>query len=130
MTLSLIPLFILGVALGLIWKSNAVKDRYAAMKRLDTRRLDLIAENSRLRAQLLDLKSLSAINKVVTEQYGLTQNVSERVLLRDPVTAVRDKERTNFAAAKPDIYDWLEGAVINSGKVLADPPKASARGNK
>lgn len=99
------------------------------MRRLEAEIMDLNAENSRLGAGLADLKSLSWINKIVTEQFGLTQNVSQRISLPDPVTVQKVESRSGFAVQR-DIPDWLEEAVTGSGKIRAEPPKPPARKKK
>ena len=113
---------VLGLALAWVWKSNQVKDHYKLVKKLETQRADLISENMRLRAELTDLKSLSQINSVVTKRFGLTQNVSERIFLTDPVTPVKNRSKTEFAG-DIDMPDWLETAVTGSGRVRAEPAK-------
>jgi hypothetical protein len=119
-----VPIFVLILSLAWIWKSNQVKENYAAMKKLETQKTNLIAENLRLRAGLMDLKSLSEINKVVTTLFGLTQNVSARLFLSDPVDPEKKYDKINFAVEK-DIPDWLETAVTGSDHVKAETPKES-----
>jgi len=123
-TIVSVPIFVLILSLAWIWKSNQVKENYAAMKKLETQKTNLIAENLRLRAGLMDLKSLSEINKVVTTLFGLTQNVSARLFLSDPVDPEKKYDKINFAVEK-DIPDWLETAVTGSDHVKAETPKES-----
>jgi regulator of replication initiation timing len=122
MVLALIPAVMLGLALSWVWKSNQVKDYYKQMKKLETERANLISENMRLRAELTDLKSLSHINAIVTREFGLTQNVSERIFLADPVAPEKKQSKIEFAA-EMDMPDWLETAVIGSGRIRAEQPK-------
>jgi hypothetical protein len=117
-----VPILALGLALAWVWKSNQVKDYYIELKTLETERTDLISENMRLRAELMDFKSLSRINAVVTKEFGLTQNVFEKIFLADPVTPEKKQNKLGFAG-EMEIPDWLETAVVGSGRVRADSPK-------
>lgn len=114
---------ILALALVWVWKSNQVKDYYAEVKRLATERQDFIAENMRIRASLLDLKSLSAINKVVTQRFGLTQNVSQRIFISDPVAPEKKQSRPDFVGDMKDAPDWLDNAIFGSGRIRAESEK-------
>lgn len=125
----LIPLVVLSLALLWIWKSNEVKAYYATMKKLELEKVGLIAENARLNGQLMDLKSISAIDKIV-EQFGLTQNVARRIIISDPVPPEKTDNKLVFVSNKADFTDWLEDVVSNSGKVLAEPRKIPVKGNK
>jgi hypothetical protein len=113
------------LALVWVWKSNQVKDYYAKMRRLEIEKKDLISENMRLRANLLDLKSLSQISKVVTEQYGLTQNVSQRIFISDPVTPEKKQSKLEFVGDMKDVPDWLDNAISGSGRVRAESKKGT-----
>ena len=106
------------LALAWVWKSNQVKEYYSIMRKLETEKMNLISENTRLRANLMDLKSLSQVDLVVTTKFGLTQDVSRRIFFDDPVKTEK-KNRANFAA-EPEIPGWLEDAVIGSGRVRAE----------
>src|SRR5512140_2269152 len=97
-----IPMVVLALALLWIWKSNEVKARYATMKKLEAERVGMIAENARLKGQLMDLKSISAVGKIVTEQFGLTQNVARRIIITDPVPVEKIENKLSFASTKPD----------------------------
>ena len=127
---SAVPLLILALALLWIWKSNEVKACYSTKKKLEAEKAVIIAENARLKGQLMDLKSISAIDKIVTEQFGLTQNVARRIIITDPVPIEKVDNKLNFASNKPDLTDWLEDIVANSSKVMADSPKPPAKGTK
>lgn len=127
---SSVPLLILALALLWIWKSNEVKAYYSTKKALEAEEAGMIAENARLRGQLMDLKSISAIDKIVTEQFGLTQNVARRIIITDPVPTEKIDNKLNFAGNRPDFTDWLEDIVVNSSKVMADSPKPPAKGAK
>jgi hypothetical protein len=127
--ISIIPLMILGLALLWVWKSNMVKEYSAAAKKLETDRANLVAENMRIRADLLDIKSISQINSVVTKEYGLTQNVSQRIFISDPVPPEKEASKVNFAG-NDDIPDWLETAVMGSGSVRAESNKSPQKGMK
>jgi hypothetical protein len=127
--ISIIPLMILGLALLWVWKSNMVKEYSAAAKKLETDRGNLVAENMRIRADLLDIKSISQINSVVTKEYGLTQNVSKRIFLSDPVPHEKGDSKINFVGNN-DIPDWLETAVMGSGSVRAESEKSPQKGIK
>ncbi len=126
-----VPMIVFSLALLWIWKANKVKEYYAEVRRLQTEKVGMIAENSRLKGQLMDLKSISAIDKVVTEQFGLTQNVARRITLTDPVAAEPKKEtKLNFASDEIDLLDRVEEAVVTQGKALADPKKPIPKGMK
>jgi hypothetical protein len=114
---------ILMLALVWVWKSNQVKDYYAKMRRLEIEKKDIISENMRLRGSLMDLKSLSQISKVVTQEYGLTQNVSERIFVMDPVTPEKKQSKLAFAGDMKDVPDWLDNAISGSGRVRAESEK-------
>jgi hypothetical protein len=122
-TLFAAALIIMSLALLWVWKSNQVKDYYAKMKLLETERTNLIAENMRLQASLQDLKSLSAINKVVTSRFGLTQNVSQRIFLSDPVAKNREPSKLELVGDEKDLPDWIDNAVFGSGRVRAESEK-------
>jgi hypothetical protein len=123
-TIVAIPILVLILSLAWIWKSNQVKENYANMKKLEVQKSNLIAENMRLKASLMDLKSISQIDKIVTVVYGLTQNVSGRLILSDPVTRAKKIDKLNFAG-DGEMPDWLENAVVGSGRVRAEEPKDS-----
>ncbi len=114
---------ILALALLWVWKSNQVKENYAQMKRLETERANLIAENTRLKANLQDLKSISAINRVVTRKFGLTQNVSQRIFLLDPVNSDEKPGKLELVGDTKDLPDWIDNAVFGSGRVRAESEK-------
>jgi hypothetical protein len=96
------------------------------MRKLQSAKTDLMVENSKIKAELDDLKSLSNIDKIATAQFGLTQNVSQRITLPDPVLSQPANSRSGFVL-KEDIPDWLEQTVTGSGKVRAEPPKPPAK---
>jgi hypothetical protein len=127
--LAIIPASALLLALSWVWKSNQVKDYYKELKELETERTNLISENMRLRANLMDLKSLSNINAVVTERFGLTQSVSQRIFLADPVEPRKSENKSGFAG-DIEIPDWLENAVIGSGRIRAEQPADSGEGTE
>jgi hypothetical protein len=114
---------VLALALAWVWKSNQVKEYYATMKRRETERNDIIAENMHLRAKLLDLKSLSSINKVVTKRFGLTQNVSQRIFISDPVKQDRRPNTLDLVGDLKDVPDWIDNAVFNAGRIRAESEK-------
>ena len=84
----------------------------------------MITENMRLRAGLMDLKSISHINAIATEELGLTQEVSQRIFLADPVEPEKIESRTQFVI-DTEIPDWLENAIVGSGRVRAESRKDS-----
>ena len=130
LTATCIPLLVLVLALLWIWKSNEVKAYSATKKQLEAEKGGMIAENSRLRGQLLNLKSITSIDKIVTEQFGLTQNVARRIIITDPVPVDKGDYKLNLVSNNPDLTDWLEDIVSNSNKVLADSPKPPAKKGK
>jgi len=113
-----IPLIALSLSLFWIWKANRVKELYSQMKRLDETKKILEADNSQLQTELTELKSLIAVDKVATRQLYLTQNVHGRIYLQDPVKATSQGKAFDFVSMD-DITDWLEEAVVRSGKVTA-----------
>jgi hypothetical protein len=119
-----VALSILMLALVWVWKSNQVKDFYARMKKVETERKDLVAENMRLRGTLLDLKSLSAMGKFARE-FGLTQNVSRRIFLSDPVQQEKKPGKFDFANETEVVPDWLDNAISGSGRVRAESDKGN-----
>jgi hypothetical protein len=115
-----IAMGVLLLALAWVWKSNQVKDYYAGVRKLETQRKDLMAENMSLKASLLDLKSLSEVSKVMAE-YGLTQNVSQRIFLSDPVTPEKKPSKLEFVDDMNNVSDLLDNAISGSGRVRAEP---------
>ena len=99
------------------------------MKNLEIRRKTLTTENSRLKSELTKLKSLTNVNKVVTRQFGLTQNVSSRVFLQDPVKPAGRVSRFHLVDMQ-EITDWLERAVFKSGHVTAEEQQNIKTGRK
>jgi hypothetical protein len=114
-----IALGVLMLALVWVWKSNQVKEYYSGVKRLETQRKDLMAENMRIRANLLDLKSISEISKVMAD-YGLTQNVSQRIFLSDPVAPEKKPSKLEFVDDMNNVSDLLDNAISGSGRVRAE----------
>jgi cell division protein FtsL len=121
---ALIPAVALGLALSWVWKSNQVKDYYRGLKKLETERTNLVSENMRLRVELTELKSRSRIDAVVTREFGLTLDVSERIILTDPVAREKKPSRLEFASGA-ETPDWLETAIVGSGRIRADQPECS-----
>jgi hypothetical protein len=117
---------VMGLLLSWVWKSNQVTDYSQRLKKLETRRDDLKSENTRLSAELADLKSLSRIHVVVTREYGLTQNVAQRIFLADPVTPKKKHGRLEFAS-ETGILDWLETTMAGSNVTRADSPKPNRK---
>ncbi len=115
-----IVLGILSLAFVLVWKSNQVKDYYAKMRRLEIERGNYIAENAALHAKLLELKSIASIHKVVTRQFGLTQNVSQRIFLTDPVAGNKKRANNEMVLYDKGIPDWIDNSVFGSGRVRAE----------
>ena len=76
----LIVTLIFALGLLMIWKSNKVKDYYSEIKNLEKSRDELISENSGLKAELMDLKSITRVGTIV-KKYGMTQNVAERLTI-------------------------------------------------
>ncbi len=70
----------------------------------------------------MDLKSITRINEIVTKDFGLTQNVSQRRFLSDPVSKEKVDTKLGFAL-KTKCPDWLENAVVGSGRVRAETQK-------
>ncbi len=120
--IALIPIVPLGLALTWVWKSNQIKDHYRRLKKLEIERANLISENMRVRTELTDLKSLTHINAVVTREFGLTQNVSERIFLADPVKRENKPSKHEFAGDL-NVPNWLETAVVGSGGIRAEEPE-------
>jgi hypothetical protein len=117
-----IVVVVMALAIAWVWKSNQVKEYYAKAKRLETDKTNMVAENTQLRAALMDLKSISHIDDIATKEFGLTQNVSERHFLPDPVSKEKIDLKLNFAS-EDKIPDWLEDAVVGSGRVRAETQK-------
>jgi hypothetical protein len=108
---------IFALSLLMIWKSNMVKDYYSNIKSLEKSRDEIIAENSELKAELMDLKSITRVGNIV-KRYGLTQNVSERLTIKIPMTGDAKDSRKLFVDM--DMFaDWLEEAVFRSGQINA-----------
>lgn len=109
--------FIFALGLLMIWKSNKVKDYYSEIKNLEKSRDELISENSGLKAELMDMKSITRVGTIV-KKYGLTQNVAERLTIKIPM--VKDVRGNRKFFVDMDIFaDWLEEAVFRSGRINA-----------
>ncbi|MEE9553774.1 MAG: hypothetical protein V3W18_05700 [candidate division Zixibacteria bacterium] len=114
----LIPTLVLLLSLAWIWKANKVKDYYSEMKKLEKDKKALDYDNSRLKTGLAELKSLMVVDKTVSRRLGLTQKVSGRIFLEDPVKSSGAETKFDFVDMD-DVTDWLEGEVLRSGKVNA-----------
>lgn len=125
--LGIIPVLVLLLSLAWIWKADKVKEYYSTMKHFEARKKTLTTENSRLKGELTELKSLTNVNNVVTKQFGLTQNVSSRVFFRDPIKP-RGRMSKFHLVDMPEITDWLEQAVFKSGYITAEEPKNEKTG--
>lgn len=117
--LGIIPILVLLLSLAWIWKADKVKEYYSTMKNLEDRKKSLRTENSHLKGELAELKSLTRVNKVVTEQFGLTQNVSSRVFLQEPIKPAGHVGKFHLVDMQ-EVTDWLERAVFKSGQVTAE----------
>jgi hypothetical protein len=89
------------------------------MKNLETQKKILISENSRLKGQLTEMKSLTNVNKIVADRFGLTQDVSSRVFIRDPIKPSGHISKFHLVDME-EITDWLERAVFKSGHITAE----------
>jgi len=127
--LGIIPILVLLLSLAWIWKADKVKEYYSTMKNLEDREKSLATENSRLKGELTELKSLTNVNKVVTKRFGLTQNVSSRVFLQDPIKPAGRVSRFHLVDMQ-EITDWLERAVFKSGHVTAEEQKNMKTGRE
>lgn len=116
-----IILLVFSLSLLMIWKANKVKEYYGESKKLEKAKKSLISENSELRAYLMDLKSLSAVGKIVTRR-GLTQKVSGRIRVLDPAPPIKFEDRRNFVDVDA-VADAIEDAVFRSGRVTAEEGK-------
>jgi len=88
------------------------------MKQLEELKKTLVTDNSRLRTELMNSKSLTAVDYTVTRDLNLTQKVESRLFLTDPVKYSGHKKPFDFVDMD-DVTDWLEDAVVRSGKVTA-----------
>jgi hypothetical protein len=127
--LGIIPIMVLLLSLAWIWKADKVKEHYSTMKNLEVRKKALTTDNSRLKGELTELKSLTNVNNIVTKRYGLTQNVSSRVFLRDPVKPAARMSKFHLVDMQ-EITDWLERAVFKSGHITAEERKNMKAGRK
>jgi hypothetical protein len=118
----LVAVLFLAVCLGSIWKTDLVKSNYRAMIDLEKAKKDIIAENTRMKADLQDRKSLSSIDNVVTKRFGLTQNVSSRLYLEDPV------KRDNIP--DPKYFVDIDKLVETAEDMMFGAGQANAKTNK
>lgn len=125
----MIPLAVLLLSLVWVWKADMVKVLYSRMKNLEEAKRTLERENSRLSGELSDLKSLTRVHRVVTERFGLTQDVAARLIIEDPV---RDRPATErfFLVDTEEITDWLERAVFQSGSISAREQGTETKGER
>ncbi len=110
------------LSLTWIWKADKVKEYYSTMKDFEAREKTLMTENAHLKGELTELKSLTNVNNVVTKRFGLTQNVSSRVFLQDPIKPAGRMSKYHLVDMQ-EITDWLERAVFKSGHVTAEEQK-------
>ncbi len=127
--LVIIPILVLLLSLAWIWKADKVKEYYSTMKNLQVRKKALTTDNSHLKGKLTELKSLTNVNNVVTRRYGLTQNVSSRTFLRDPIKPAGRMSKFHLVDMQ-EITDWLEQAVFKSGHITAEEQKNMKAGRK
>lgn len=125
----MIPLAVLLLSLVWVWKADMVKVLYSRMKNLEEAKRTLERENSRLSGELSDLKSLTRVHRVVTERFGLTQDVAARLIIEDPV---RDRPATErfFLVDTEEITNWLERAVFQSGSISAREQGTETKGER
>jgi len=116
--LFLVALLALALSLAWIWKANRVKELYSQMKKMDETKKILAADNTQLQMELTELKSLIAVDKVATRKLCLTQNVHGRIYLQDPVKRTTPGKAFDYVNIDK-VTDWLEDAVVRSGKVTA-----------
>ncbi len=99
------------------------------MKNLEATKKAFATANSRLNGELAELKSLTNVNNVVTKRFGLTQNVSSRIFLRDPIRPSSHVSKFHLVDMQ-EITDWLERAVFKSGHVTAEEQRNMSKGRK
>lgn len=124
-----IPLAALLLSLIWVWKADMVKEYYSRMKNLEEKKNVLQRENARLSGELSDLKSLTRVDRVVTERFGLTQNVDDRKTIVDPVKSRSVSERFLLVDTE-GITDWLESAVFQSNSISAKEREAKTEGER
>lgn len=112
------PLIVLGLSLAWIWKANRVKEYYANMKTLEETRKAIRFEIAQSKNELSKLKSLTSVDSAVTAQLRLTQNVSARIFLDDPVRPSRGGKKYDFVDMD-EVADWLESEAVRAGKAAA-----------
>ena len=110
-----------------VWKADMVKEYYSQMKNLEEQKKVLQRENARLSGQLSELKSLTRVDRIVTERFGLTQNVAGRMTIEDPVRR-RPAEERFLLVDNEKISDWLERAVFQSGSISAREQESATGG--
>lgn len=113
-----LPLLAVCLALVWIWKANKVKEYYSRMRELEESMKVIQADNSQLRNELSKMKSLMAVKEIATGRLKLTQDVSGRIFLEDPVESPKKDKSFNFVDMD-DVTDWLEDVVVRSSKVTA-----------
>lgn len=97
------------------------------MKNLEGQKEILQRENAGLKSELSELKSLARIDRVVTERFGLTQDVAGRMTIEDPVRHRPVNERFFFVDSE-EITDWLERAVFQSNSISAREQGSTSKG--
>jgi len=66
----------------------------------------------------MNFKSLTSIDHAVRRDLNLTQKVKSRIFLQDPVTG-NERKRALDLVDMDKISNWLEDAVVKSGRVTA-----------
>jgi hypothetical protein len=122
-----IPPAALLLSLIWVWKADMVKEYYSQMKNLEEQKKVLQRENARLSGQLSELKSLTRVDRIVTERYGLTQDVAGRMTIEDPIRRRTAKEKFLLVDTE-EITDWLERAVFQSNSVSAREQESATKG--
>lgn len=113
----IIVTLIFTLGLLLIWKSYKVKEYYSQTRNLEKIKSDLSSEIDELKANLMELKSISRVEKQV-RRYGLTQSVSGRLNIKVPMTGDSTQSLKSFVTMDK-VADWLEEAVFKSGQINA-----------
>jgi len=113
-----IPAVLLFLSLVWIWKADRVKDYYSRMKSLEDECKTLTSDNAKLKSELMNFKSLTSIDHAVRRDLNLTQKVKSRIFLQDPVTG-NERKRALDLVDMDKISNWLEDAVVKSGRVTA-----------
>ena len=90
-----------------VWKSTEAHKLSRQLTELENAQKTLIEDNKLLRAELLNHRSISYIDKCVRQRYGMTYDVKERMVLIDNPDKKSNHDRSLFVSLGNNIVDFI-----------------------